>query len=105
MPHSTPAAARIDATWRIPAALVIAQLPGCALGLLIAATGDTFLDLWYGAAFAMPFGFAGGILWQATRDAATLARRRATILAYGLFSAAMPVLGALTHKVWAHVVT
>ncbi len=85
----------IHPTWRILAGMVIAQIPGAALGSLWAPIGDGFLDLWYGAAVSLPLGFLIGLIWQKRCASRVIAEYRWHILAYGLFSLAMPVIGFL----------
>jgi hypothetical protein len=63
-------------------------------------TNDSFINCWYGAAFAMPFGFLGGLLWQRQVASDTLRDFRWHILAYALFSLAMPIAGLLTYDIW-----
>jgi len=93
----------IHPTWRIVAAMLIVQVPGAGIGLWVSpVAGDGFINCWYGAAFALPFGYALGVLWQTSVSVHTLAQFPWHVLAYGLFSAAMPAFGALTLGVWAH---
>jgi len=90
----------IHPTWRIVAGMIAAQVPGVILGLYIAPTHSTYTNCWYGAAFAMPFGFVGGLLWQITAAVQTLVMYRWIVVGYGLFSAVLPAFGALTYGIW-----
>jgi glycopeptide antibiotics resistance protein len=81
-------------------AIVLAQIPGAAIGWWWAPIGDTFFDLWYGAAVTVPFGFILGLLWQEQTAPDSLARHRWVIVAYGVFSTALPLFGWLTYDIW-----
>ena len=85
----------VHPTWRVLAAMVLVQLPGAAIGWRWAPVGDKFLDLWYGAAFTLPFGFIFGLLWQKRAAPDAFARHRWVIVGYGLFSVVLPVCGVL----------
>lgn len=93
----------VHPTWRIFAAMALAQLPGAVIGLWLTPTGDRFMDLWYGGAFAMPVGFVFGLLWQSRSAPDVLSKHRLYVLALGLFSVACPVFGALTYGTWLKV--
>jgi hypothetical protein len=88
---------QIHATWRVYVAMVVAQVPAALVGALAAPTGDGFIDLWYGAAFGLPIGFVGGLLWQLRAGPETVMRHRLHVIALGIFAAALPVLGVLTY--------
>jgi len=90
----------MQATWRVLVAMVLVQPLGAALGWRWAPVGDTFLDLWYGAAFTLPFGFLLGPLWQRRAARDTLARHRWPIVGYELFSVVVPLYGVLTYDIW-----
>jgi hypothetical protein len=93
----------IHPTWRIVVAMLVVQIPGAGIGLWMnRVAGDWLMDCWYGAAFALPFGYVLGVLWQTRVSVHTLAQFRWHVLGYGLFSAAMPAFGALTIGVWTH---
>jgi hypothetical protein len=97
-------ASSVHPTWRIGVAVLLAQLPGVVLGLWLSPVGDWFMNSWYGAALAAPFGFVGGLLWQIEVDVNVLRIFRWHVLGYGLFSAALPTFGVLSFDIWAHAV-
>ena len=96
---------RIHAAWRMYVAMIISQLPAALVGALAAPTGNGFIDLWYGAAFGLPIGFVGGLLWQLRAAPETIMRHRLHVIALGIFAAALPVVGFLTLDTWRQVAT
>lgn len=91
-------------TWRITAGMAIAQAPGVTAGLMIEPLAeDWFMNAWYGGAFAMPFGFVLGLLWQIHTSVTTLVEFRWHVLFYGLFAALLPTAGALSFSTWAQL--
>jgi hypothetical protein len=98
--HSEDGSTLADHPTRVLSAIVLAQIPGAAIGCWWAPIGDTFLDLWYGAAVTVPFGFIFGLLWQKQAGRDLLARHRWAIVAYGLFSIALPLFGFLPYDIW-----
>jgi hypothetical protein len=101
MPEVT--AVPIHPTWRIVVAMVLVQIPGALIGFWInPIAGDWFMNYWCGAAFALPFGYVLGVLWQINASVQILAQFRWHVMAYGLFAAVMPVFGALAIGVWRH---
>jgi hypothetical protein len=88
-------------TWRVVAGIILAEIPGALIGVSLAPTTDVFTNCWYGAAFAAPFGFVLGLLWQIRVAVETLSTFRWHIFAYGLFSALLPTYGGLTYGIWA----
>lgn len=90
----------VHPTWRIVVAMVLVQVPGAAIAWRWSPIGDTFLDLWYGAAFALPLGFVFGLLWQKRIAPESLWRHRWIVLGYGLFAVLLPIAGVLTYDIW-----
>ena len=80
--------------------MMISQVPAALVGALVAPTGDGFIDLWYGAAFGLPIGFVGGLIWQLRSAPEIVTRHRSHVIALGITAAALTVVGVLTIDTW-----
>ena len=87
--------------WRVLIGMLAAQCCGAVIGFLAEPIGDAFIDVWYGGAFATPFGFVAGALWQWRAAPTEFRSERRTVVTLGLFSLALPIFGILTFDTWA----
>lgn len=86
--------------WRILVAVAAVQAVGAAIGLGLHPVGLVYVDLWYGAAYASPVGFAVGLVWQVLAAPASLREHRSLILFLGVLSILLPVFGYFGRQVW-----
>lgn len=90
----------IKPVWRVLVVILILQLFGMAIGIQANLTGELFLNLWYGGAYATPVGFILGLVWHAIAVPNGLYDNRFMLLLLGAMSLAMPIFGALTFGIW-----
>jgi hypothetical protein len=90
----------VKPVWRVLLVILVAQLIGMALGLQRNITGQPFFNLWYGAAYATPIGFALGLLWHAKAVPNGLAANRTILLILGAMSVGIPLFGLITYDTW-----
>ena len=83
--------------WRILLVIIFAQFIGMTVSILSNYFGHIFLNVWYGAAYALPIGFILGLLWHIQAVPNSYSTNRLVIILIGLISILLPLFGFFTY--------